>query len=288
MTHPFRFRLAARTDTGRVRTHNEDNFVLGSDLGRKVWNRFSDDAYTPGAEGMLLMVADGMGGMQAGDRASALAVGSVETFFTEQDTRPPSPEAIETCLREALLTAHAAILAEVDTHPARAGMGTTAVLAWVVDAYAYLAWVGDSRVYLFTPERELVLLTADHSLVWEMVESGLLDIEAARLHPQSNIITQSLGELSATPEPDVARVRLAPGSRLLLCSDGLHGIMPVGEIQRMLARPALPRETCEALVAAANAAGGTDNITVILLDVLAGASETETGTEENFRPEEPI
>jgi protein phosphatase len=268
MNLPLLIRLGAQTDTGRKRAHNEDRFVVGTDLSAGRWDVLPDTAFPVGPLGVVLMVADGMGGMQAGEHASEIAVGAVRALFSGLSALPASDEAALDHVKEALMTAHRAVADDVVRNPRRAGMGTTAVLAWIIADGVFLAWSGDSRGYLLTPEGELDLLTSDHSLVWELVKLGHLTPEEARRHPESNLITQSLGDDFHRPVPDVARARLMPGCRLLLCSDGLNGMLSDDEIRRLLSDDAPPRRTCAALIDAANEAGGLDNITVVLLDVV--------------------
>ncbi len=268
MNLPLLIRLGAQTDTGRRRAHNEDRFAVGTDLPAGPWDVFPEDAFPVGPLGVVLMVADGMGGMRAGEHASKIAVEAVRALFSNLSTLPASDEAALEYVKEALMTAHRAVADDAGRNPRRTGMGTTAVLAWIIADGIFLAWSGDSRGYLFTPAGELDLLTSDHSLVWELVKLGHLTPEEARRHPESNLITQSLGDDFHRPAPDVAQARLTPGCRLLLCSDGLNGMLSDDEIRQLLSTDAPPGRTCDALIDAANEAGGLDNITVVLLDVV--------------------
>ena len=164
--------------------------------------------------------------------------------------------------------AHESIVQHGKTHPETRGMGTTLVLAWVVQGHYHIAWCGDSRAYLYRKEESFAPLTDDHSLVWEMVMAGSLSPEQARLHPDSNIITQSLGTPQVPPRADLlSPIPCLVGDRFLLCSDGLNGMLSDPQIETIIAgQPKLP-QCGKRLIAAANAAGGHDNITLTLLEI---------------------
>ncbi len=275
MSENVKIRLSAVTDTGRKRTHNEDSFTYSLDLASGAWGKGTDRSGLP-ATGIFLMVADGMGGMEAGEVASAIAVDRIKQFFDEQKTLPQSHEDRLEILQTALEVAHQAIVADGQAHQERQGMGTTATLAWIVDSMAYIAWSGDSRVYLFDRnENTLTIVSEDHSLVWEMVMAGSLDMEQARIHPDSNIITQSLGDGDHPPRPDHLMLELQPGDRLLLCSDGLNSMLPDQDIADIMAMVSDTDSACETLVSAANEAGGYDNITTLLFDLDLPPVESE-------------
>ncbi len=225
--------LTALTDTGLVRSHNEDRYL---------------------AEASLMAVADGMGGAQAGEVAAGVAV--------ERLARLEGPVGADE-LQRAIEEANSEIRRMAAEDPDRAGMGTTVTVALMGDGGRLdLLHVGDSRAYLFRGA-ELRRLTDDHSLVSEMVRRGTLAPEDAEAHPQRNVITRALG---AEPEVEVDRSSetLAAGDVLLLCTDGLSSFVPEDAIRRALAEaPTLP-DAARALVEAANAAGGADNVTVLL------------------------
>jgi PPM family protein phosphatase len=225
--------LSARSDVGRVRAHNEDRYL---------------------AAPPLLAVADGMGGAQAGEVAAGVAVEHLEALGPE-----PSPEE----LRAAIVEANEAIRRMAAEDPERAGMGTTVTAALLGDGGRLeLMHVGDSRAYLLRGDR-LERLTRDHSLVADMIERGSLTEEEAGSHPQRNVITRALG---AEPGVEVEHsgVPLQPGDVVLLCTDGLCGHVPDEEIRRALTGSETLDDAAEALVEDANAAGGPDNVTVLL------------------------
>jgi len=266
---PTLITLFGKTDDGRVREHNEDDFVVCTNLTDQDWRSFALQPYPIGPQGAVAMVADGMGGANAGEVASRLAAEAVEQYF-----RGPLPPETATdverlrFMEKAILHAHDAIAMHAMDDPSTHGMGTTAVLCWVQGAKAYVAWSGDSRCYLLREGQPLRMLSQDHSLVWELVLAGKLTPAAAEVHPERNIITQSLGYPSHPPKPSTLAEPLQEGDRLLVCSDGLNSMLRDNQIEQILAAGLDPKTTCDQLVAAANYAGGDDNITVLLLDIV--------------------
>ncbi|EMR00934.1 protein phosphatase 2C domain-containing protein [Cesiribacter andamanensis] len=234
-----RFRLQAMTDVGLVRTHNEDNFIVCPNLADRRWY-LSDTPQRLQPQGCLLVVADGMGGTNAGEVASALAIESIQKHFDALPlTDRPDEERATELMRQAIAAAHQTIVQEARQNAEQAGMGTTLIMAWVFAQKALIGWVGDSRAYLYQPASGLRLLTSDHSLVWEMVKAGTLTPEEADVHPRSNIITQSLGNGAQAPAPDFISCPLAPGDRLLLCTDGLNNMVPHTGIEKILQQGAI-------------------------------------------------
>jgi serine/threonine protein phosphatase PrpC len=230
----------AATDTGRRRDHNEDSLI---------------------AESPMFAVADGMGGHSAGDVASAAVVSrlaeAVVTDFTE-------PEAIEYALHEATVDIGEA------ADEKSLGVGTTVTGAALTmqegDPFWTVFNVGDSRVYAFE-QNELHQVTTDHSVVQELVAAGLIRAEDAESHPESNVITRAVG-FNAEPRTDFWVVPVRKGLRLLLCSDGLTKEIDDERIRLHLAAGLTPMETAQALVDAALASGGRDNVTTIVVDVV--------------------
>ena len=243
-------RSAGLSDTGRKRRQNEDAFVC---------------------EPPLFAIADGMGGAQAGEVASRLAA----AVFEEGAAAVQGEDGVATVVR----AANARIFERAVHDPAVAGMGTTATVA-VVDAAAAtvtIAHVGDSRAYLYRLG-SLEQLTTDHSLVGELVRSGRLTEDEAAVHPHRSVITRALGT-DADVEVDTLTVDGAPGDLVLLCSDGLSAMVRDDEILRVLeATGAAPRDAAEALVSAANAAGGEDNVTVVLFELVDADAEAPPPT----------
>lgn len=264
--------LFGSTDVGQVRDHNEDNFVLCRDLTTQDWNFKRGEAFELGKLGTMLFVADGMGGANAGEVASDVAQAYVDEVFSALTELPGkgSDNDIMKFLKDVIKDAHKKIVNLSLENPTYAGMGTTAVIAWILKDVVYVAWSGDSRMYIYRDGEELYPSTDDHSMVWDLVKQGQLNPEQARIHEMSNIITQSLGDDSRAPKPDARKFELYKGDRVMLCSDGLCGMLSDAVMGGMLSSRLDTAETCKELIAAANNAGGTDNITVLLLDVLEG------------------
>jgi len=235
-------RAAGVTDTGRRRRQNEDAFVC---------------------DPPLFAIADGMGGAQAGELASRLAAAAIE----EAGAATGDEEGVVGAVR----TANARIFERSLADPAVAGMGTTATVG-LVDEHAgtlTLAHVGDSRAYRFRAG-VLEQLTTDHSLVAELVRTGRLTEAEAAVHPHRSVITRALGT-EADVEVDTRTLDLAVGDLILLCSDGLSAMVRDDEIARRLEESGLdPYVAAETLVRAANAAGGEDNVTVVVFELVDG------------------
>lgn len=268
----LKFTLFGNTHVGSVRDHNEDNFAVCSDLSDKLWSFAKDEARTLSEKGALLVVADGMGGTNAGEVASDIAQNSVKKAFEAMEAIPSGTKERENFLKKVIVQAHQEVVRHQEENLDTAGMGTTLVIAWVIDDMIHAAWSGDSRCYVYDEGKALVPFSEDHSIVWELVKKGDLTAEEARLHPNSNIISQSLGDPKNAPKPDVKTRPLYAGNKILVCSDGLNGMISDGEIQAYLQRDQDVAQTCRELVEAANAAGGHDNITCLLLEVKEGAT----------------
>ncbi len=236
-------RVGYGTDAGRVRPINEDC----------LW-----------ADDKLLVLADGMGGHQAGEVASRLAVESVVAHF--QDHEAPadcekSSVAID-LVRASVRAANALVYSKSLQAPELKGMGTTLTVALLVNGEAVLGHVGDSRAYLVQPE-SIVQLTEDHSVVWELMRSGSLSSQEAHVHPYRNMLTRALGT-AMTVEVDTVRLRLKPTDGLLLCSDGLTGVLSDEEIHAIISSNSDPQAAVDALIEQANARGAPDNVSAIL------------------------
>ncbi|CAN5587273.1 hypothetical protein BH23BAC1_BH23BAC1_25450 [soil metagenome] len=287
--------IFASTDVGRNYDHNEDNFAICKDLSLGEWVFRSNEQFKLSEKGAILLIADGMGGTNSGEVASNIAQQSVREDFTLLENIPSTDKEILSWLKKTINHAHEEIVNFQGTNLETAGMGTTLTVVWIFNHKSYVAWCGDSRVYRYRQNTELHPLTDDHSVVWELVKSGDLTPEEARLHPESNIITQSLGTPSYPPKPDAKVFDLKKGDRLLMCSDGLNGMLGDLQIMQILNEEINTINACKKLIEEANLAGGKDNITVILLDVkeseneelpITGSVEKESenlnGKERNF------
>jgi serine/threonine protein phosphatase PrpC len=228
---------AARSDVGRVRRSNEDRFL---------------------ARPPLFAVADGMGGHEAGEVASAIAVDTLEAALMADGVRDAD------ALVRVLVEANSAIRGRGSSDPALEGMGTTCTAALVGAGSVWLAHVGDSRAYLLR-SGTLTQLTRDHSVVAGLVRDGVMNVEEARLDRRRNIITRALGADDRL-NVDVTSFEVAAGDRLLLCSDGLIGHVADATMSEVLASEHDPAGAADRLVDLANESGGDDNITVVVID----------------------
>lgn len=248
--------FAAATDIGRVRTHNEDAFAISAEFG-------------------LAIVADGMGGYQAGEVASGIATALLMETLEERFRRDRSllrlPAArMMQLLAEDIRHASASIFAAASLEPDCQGMGTTLVLALLRGRDMIVAHVGDSRAYCLRQGR-LHALTRDHSLLQQQVDAGLISAEQARQSRHKNLLTRGMG-VDTEVQPDLRAHALYPGDLFLLCSDGLTDELDDTLIHEFLLHCGSDLPACCAdLVAAANAMGGGDNITALLARVPGAA-----------------
>ncbi len=228
--------VGAKTDKGKVREQNEDTF---------------------GYRDTLFVIADGMGGHQAGEVASAIAVETI--LAVEMDADPVAS------LRRAVLSANSAILEEMEKNEKFSGMGTTVAILFLKTNRAFVSHLGDSRIYQLT-EGNLVQLTNDHSFVAELIKNGSITEEEAKIHPQRNVLTRALGT-EGHLEFEVNSFSIHSGDKFLLCSDGLTGIVDERKIKEILMSGKAPQIIADQLVEQANTDGGTDNISVIVIEV---------------------
>lgn len=264
--------MTAATNVGLVRTNNEDNFIVNPDLTVPEWEVPSDpDALISlGKNGCVMVVADGMGGMNAGEVASEIAVTSIRKAFgdvVDFSRITDTGTHIETFMKKAIVNADSDIKHKVKEDPSTEGMGTTVVMVWVLGNVAHVAWCGDSRAYLFNRQAGLSRLSKDHSYVQQLVDSGKLDPELAFDHPNSNIITKSLGDSNTVAQPDYVCKGLSAGDMLLLCTDGLCGLIRDEEIVDILTpeRESINDYLSDLIEGALNA-GGHDNVTIALME----------------------
>lgn len=229
------------SDVGLVRDSNEDSLFAGD---------------------TVFAVADGMGGHQAGEVASDTALEPLRALDGGQFD---STDTAQQALAEAIVEANATVVEKASQEPSFRGMGTTLTAGLLRAGLLHLAHVGDSRAYLLRAGQHLTQLTVDHTLVEQLIQEGRLSREAAESHPQRSVITRAIGIEQEVEVDSLPPLDLQPGDQVLLCSDGLTGPVDDHTIARTLASFEDGDAACQALVAAANAAGGPDNITVILL-----------------------
>ncbi len=249
---------AGKSDKGKLRKANEDFFAC---------QKIKGDEY-------LFVVADGMGGHQAGDVASKLGTETFIRRYNElREANTPIPEA----LRESISTANEEILEKATADLKKRGMGTTFSAVVLADMKAHIVHVGDSRIYI-TRDNEIVRLTTDHTFVEKMVEEGRLTEEEARDHPQKNILYMSLGaRLSFAPELSES-FNLKKGDILALCSDGLNNMVTDVQIKEYVTNHP-PQKAVEKLIKLANENGGLDNITLLVILVNGNKPKSSEKTE---------
>jgi PPM family protein phosphatase len=247
----MQLRFGAATDVGRMRTNNEDSYL---------------------SERPVAAVADGMGGHNAGEVASAIAI---EELAGLRGKGPwPNEKAATDDLKQAIVRANRRIREAAAADRELNGMGTTLVAVLEDGDAVHLANVGDSRAYLLR-QGELTQVTVDHTLVQELVDDGRLSPKDAERHPQRSMITRALG-VDHQVEIDLFTYKLLPGDRLVLCSDGLSDVLKPTQIRNALLRVRHPQKAAERLVAMAVEGGGPDNITVIVIDTEQAGAEPDT------------
>ena len=245
-------RVGAATDIGQVREGNEDSYLVVAPL---------------------YAVADGMGGHRGGEVASSLALETVQQLFERQ----------EGSLADQVSRANRAVYDRSQSDRSVSGMGTTLTAALIDENKVHLVHVGDSRAYLVR-DGALTQLTEDHTLVHRMVLEGEITPEEAETHPHRSILTRALG-VDESVQVDEGDVQVVSGDRLLLCTDGLTGMVPEGQIQEILRDAADPQEAVDRLVKVANRAGGIDNITAVVLDF--GEAGDKGATKASAIPHQP-
>lgn len=243
--------VACLTDVGRQRENNEDSCLYWEPQDEREFRR----------KGRLAVIADGMGGYEGGQEASRLAVETVREIYDEAFEKDPQP-----ALAKAFASAHERIQNYAETHPEFRGMGTTCTAVVIRGHELFFAHVGDSRLYLIRGF-ELSRLTRDHSYVGRLVENGIVRAEDAESHPQRHILTAALGSGNAVvADVSPQAVPLQPGDTLVLCTDGLWGLVNEREVVNVV-NELDPEKCCRALVDMALKRGGADNITVQVIRV---------------------
>ncbi len=263
MAHQLTLEFSAKTDPGVVRSHNEDCLSISPNLG----NGFG-----------LAILADGMGGHNAGEVASAMAIVVLRTSLEMQLEKvesllsPSQSILIRQIVVDAVKLANSTILDAATVELDYSGMGTTLVLALFYDACVMIAHVGDSRAYRYR-QGQLEQITRDHSILQEHIDAGLISLDQAKFSQNKNIITRALG-VDSQVDVDVHEENVEPDDVYLLCSDGLSDMLDDDEIGAILGHFGSNQTlACDALVEAANISGGRDNVSVILIKVNADISQ---------------
>lgn len=264
------------------RPNNQDNFWICPDLSSyaatgtvTIGSSSTEVALTE--KGALLVVADGMGGMSAGEVASQIVIDSVKRTFSDlKSVSLSNSNAIKSFIKQAIIDADKEMKKHAESHTETRGMGSTIVLVWILDKTVYVGWCGDSRAYCYNAQNGLVRLTHDHSYVQELVDNDKLSEEDAFDHPDSNIITRSLGDSGEKANPDVKEYPLHTGDTFLLCSDGLCGLLRDREIEDIMAQNSSIGNCLNALWKHGSSIGWTDNTTIELAKVIEGGIKPTT------------
>lgn len=241
--------ISAKTSVGKVRFNNEDAFYISPDNGDCP---------------KLFMVADGMGGHRSGEVASQMAVKEVSDYINAHYRKNLSDDMIKTIIKDSMVKANQKVLESSASNEELKGMGTTLTLALFFGKKFFIGHVGDSRAYRIRGN-EIVQLTRDHSLVWELMEQGKLTMEETRTHPMKNLITKALGT-DELLEPDIMEFYFIKDDIIILCSDGLTNMLEDSEIKEIVCRNEIEK-AADVLIETANLYGGIDNITVELIRV---------------------
>lgn len=304
------YRLVAFTDAAgkytpeAFRSGNEDNFYVKYDLSQATDKGVAQDEIIQlGKFGMLMVVADGMGGMNAGEVASQIAVDTVRDLFVPEMLTPDKiddPHMQRSYLESVIEVADRAIKKDASQNPDHNGMGSTIIIAWLLGNRLTVSWCGDSRAYIFNEKSGIRLISQDHSYVQELVNKGLLTYDQTFDHPQNNIITRSLGDPTKRAKAQSKSIKVGKGDVILLCSDGLSGVLrdrktydPDGKLYPeenlediIRAHTGSMKECREALWAAAERGGWYDNVTAILCQITEGP-ESHWGNSLSVTPGQP-
>ena len=279
----YKFRLAAYTDSaGKTnpdapRNGNEDNMFVCADLSSKTQEAMFtiDKEETLSKGGCLLVVADGMGGMNAGEVASEIAINVVKESFSPDAISNDVFENTKTrtrFLENIVVRADMAIKKYAEQHHECEGMGSTLVMAWLYDGQVTVTWCGDSRAYLYRPNVGLKQISKDHSYVQELVDEGKITMDEAFDHPYNNIITRSLGDNAHKAKPDSITIPVFRGDIIMVNSDGLSGVLRDSEMESIISNNRQTMSSCrQALWEAAEQADWYDNVTAILCEITEGA-----------------
>lgn len=295
MAKSITFRMAAWSDAaGKYDPNvplngNEDNFYVDDDLSDDIPSHIvADEDKMLSDCGLIMAVADGMGGMNAGEVASQIAHDTVAEYFAPGKIAPQLAQAHESRSRymeEVIREADRRIKDDARHNRDHEGMGSTLIMAWLVGDELSVTWIGDSRAYRFNPQSGIEPLSKDHSYVQELADKGIITYEQTFEHPQGNIVTRSLGDGSQKAKPESRLFKLSDGDIILLCSDGLSGVLrdrktydENGELyegenlEDIIREHSTSLSECrEALWAAAERADWYDNVTAILCEIRSGA-----------------
>ena len=271
------FNLAAKCDKAG-RSQNQDNYWVCPDLSRV--NDSYDDVIgkdkdvTLSEKGALLVVADGMGGMNAGEKASELVIKGVQKGFSNiPDSILGNDDQMLSFIRDVIVSSDQSVKDYAKANREADGLGSTIVLLWLWGEKAYCGWCGDSRIYRYNPNNSLVRLSHDHSYVQELVDNGKIDPEEAFDHPDGNIVTRALGDNGEKANPELKVYDICERDVFLLCSDGLCGLLQDKQIEDIISiNCSSTKDALAALWKAGEKEGWTDNATIDLLNIVEGGA----------------
>jgi serine/threonine protein phosphatase PrpC len=279
---PFIVRSFGISDRGQKRDSNEDCFAI-AELARTLQVHHTNLPQSPTSlsfhRAYVFLIADGVGGSNAGEVASGLSVTTIEDFLLNTLKRFSNLQASEEqgalrALQDALCEADSRIFEETAKHPEWRGMGTTLTMAFAVNWRLFVAHAGDSRCYLYSRER-LQQLTQDHTMIAEMARRGVISADEAVGHPLRHVVTNILGGKEPGVQVELHSLDLHADDVLLLCSDGLTEMVSEEQIAAVLQEENDPQRACERLITEANRLGGKDNVTVIVTRISATGSAPE-------------
>lgn len=259
--------IIAVSDVGKIRTHQEDSYLI-LDSDECVLNKPMDNVISKniGSSGLFFAIADGMGGAEAGEIASKLALDGVLNYFDDSlkdDFYLSENIVLERCIWKANQT----IVKFKEGQKELLNTGTTLVLGWLKSNMLHIAWIGDSRCYLYQ-NNKLSLLTTDHSYVQHLVDTGIITEDEAENHPKKNIITQSLGSVSSYNSIGYVKHELQVKDRFFLCSDGLNAMLNHLKIEKTISEEKNLHLVAKQLITNANDVGGYDNISIVAMDII--------------------
>ncbi|MBO7610368.1 MAG: serine/threonine-protein phosphatase [Muribaculaceae bacterium] len=277
----MKLKISAITDVGKVRTNNEDAVAVCTDLTTKAWLQgdCQDSSDYCTANEAVAVIADGLGGQNAGEVASAMVIDIVKRELTATDDSSVPAEAYHKRIKEIIMMADEEIFRSAIENADTRGMGTTVTICWMAFGQAHVAWCGDSRCYHFSPRQGLRQVTKDHSFVQQLIDNGEISRNKAFHHPDNHIIIRGCGDLDCSADPDFADVPLSPGDMLMMCSDGLSGCCYDNEIELMLYKHYTDPAACrDALLNAAIDAGAPDNVSVIVISCIDDCDDAPKAT----------
>ena len=280
------FNLAAKCDRAG-RSQNQDNYWVCPDLTK--WNAplekivGTDEDVELSDKGALLVVADGMGGMNAGEVASKLVIEGIKKKFSNiPDSILTNEAEISSFIHSAIVESDESIKQYAKEHKDAEGLGSTIVLLWLLNGRAFCGWCGDSRIYRFNPNNELVRLSHDHSYVQSLVDEGKITEEEAFDHPDGNIISKALGDNGNKADPEIRVYDIYSRDVFMLCSDGLCGLLQDSELNEIISRDCTSsKETLNSLWKEGEKAGWSDNATIDVLCVVDGG-KTAKGRPDGY------